>query len=166
MVIDAPDNYTALVLNSSPVGGGPLDPYAETKNIELIKLYKAGVKNETLCDIWMQGPPDIFTGAKKQAELWAYLKAGILRHTWKELENDSFAIFSGHNQLFNGLNGIKIPVHLLIGEEDMDNIKRCAEMIKRSVKNSTRTYIPNCGHLAILEDPDTCINIMKLHLTA
>ena len=79
------------------------------------------------------------------------------------MRNNTYSMFVGHNQLTNGLAGIKIPVHLLVGEDDMENIKRCAEIIRRTVRHATRIYIPNCGHLAILEAPDTCTEILKMH---
>ncbi|MBY0481560.1 MAG: alpha/beta hydrolase [Chitinophagaceae bacterium] len=160
MACEAPDSYKMLFLNSAPIGGGPLDSFAQTKNLELIRLYNASTGTIALTEAWMKSPPDIFTGAKQYPLLWQQLVAMISTHRWEELSGNLFSVIIGFDQTKTNLSKINFPIKIIIGEDDMDNIKRCSEIIKRLTKNSERIYIPDSGHLAILEKPEIVASII------
>jgi pimeloyl-ACP methyl ester carboxylesterase len=154
MAIEAGSLFEGLFLNSSPFGGGPVDPWAESKNLELMNYYRQH-GSRGLTGIWMASPPDIFAGVRKQPEIFNKLARIIDEHSWEELKDNKFAVLTGYNQLACGLSRISLPVYLFIGEEDMENVKRCGEIIRKSVGHCVRTYIPEAGHLAFLECPQS-----------
>ena len=53
---------------------------------------------------------------------------------------------------------------IFIGEADMMAFKRSAQILQRSVAGSRRVYVPNAGHLTLLEDPGFCAAALREHL--
>src|SRR5207249_1526599 len=87
MAIDAPDFFATLVLNSAGLGGGPQDPHAGARNVELTALYQERGPGPWMTTLWMQAPPDIFTGAREHPAVWEALRAAIDGHSWAEIAN-------------------------------------------------------------------------------
>lgn len=164
IVIQHPELFNSISLISSPVGGQLVDPETQLRNQQLIKLFKEKGKGPWLTDLWLQSPPDIFTGLKKHPEAFAKIKLLVDEHAWTELAHNDFSLLAGVKQNIASLKTNNTEFFLYVGDEDMPYIKRCNELLLRSVKNGKRFYIPDCGHLPILENPSLVMSMIKENL--
>ncbi|MCX6217961.1 alpha/beta hydrolase [Spirosoma sp.] len=160
IAIQYPSSFMGMVLNSSPVGGMDVDLDAQTKNLELVRLYQEKGNGPWLTEAWIKSPPHIFTGIK-QSENWPFLLQAIEQHRWEELADNQFARFLAHRQLVPALRSIDFPCLYLLGDEDMSHIKRSAELLKQQYKKLTRKYLEGCGHLALFEKPATTLSLIN-----
>lgn len=161
VLIEFPDRFASLTLNAAPLGGGPQDRFAKIKNNELRRLYQAGTDKEELVKFWLEPPPDIFTGLFRFPERLEKMRETVLKHSWKELDHAAMANLYLYRQEEQKMAGIKSRTLILTGENDMEIFKRSAEIIRRSIPGSTRVYADDCFHLALLEDPQACIGLMR-----
>jgi pimeloyl-ACP methyl ester carboxylesterase len=166
VAIECPESFRSLILCSPPVGGGPQDPAARTRNLELARLYSERHAGPWMTALWMQWPPDIFKGAAHHAELWSQLQSVIDRHSWAELTDSRMQGLTVYPQQVRQLGRIRASTLVLVGEEDMPAFKRCAELLRRAIPNCERIYWPGAGHLALLEAAGSVPGTLEAHLRA
>jgi pimeloyl-ACP methyl ester carboxylesterase len=116
-----------------------------------------------LRQLWMQSPPNIFKGAEDRPELWERLRRIVGRHPWWELEDGSYSRLSSHPQTKNELQEVEASTLVLVGENELSPFKRCAELIRRSIPDCRRTYIPAAGHLCMLEAETETAALLESH---
>ncbi len=63
------------------------------------------------------------------------------------------------------LSGISVPVLLLVGEEDQITPPKAAQLMHKSIQNSTLFVIPHAAHLSNLENPDVFNEQVKQFLS-
>jgi pimeloyl-ACP methyl ester carboxylesterase len=153
----------SLVLGSAPLGGGPQDPHAATRSRELTRLYEQRGPGEWMTALWMRSPPDIFRGAAAQPELWERLQQTVDRHRWEELEDESMRGVVDHPQSAHDLRRVEAATLIVVGDEDMPSVKRCAELMRRSIPGARRVYARGAGHLSLLESPEAA-ELIAAHL--
>jgi pimeloyl-ACP methyl ester carboxylesterase len=166
LAAEAPAAFATLILGSPGLGGGPEEPHAQQRNIELTRLYRERGAGPWLTELWMQAPPDIFTGAAVHPALWTELRAVIDRHSWAELVDAGMQPLVNYRQPEKDLRRIKAATLILIGEHDMDVFKRIGELIRRAIPASRRIYVPEAGHLGMLENPDAVQTMLETHWNA
>ena len=164
VAIQDPEAVCTLVLGSASLGGGPEDPHTRTRSRELARLYEERGPGPWMTDLWMRSPPDIFRGAASQPALWIELRAIVERHSWGELADQRMRGLAGHPQAERDLRRVRARTLVVVGEDDMEAIKRCGELIRRSIPGARRVYAP-CGHLSLLEWPDAA-NAVAEHVRA
>ncbi len=164
VAIEAPDAFDSLILAAPALGGGPFDPEAMTCNTDLIRLYQERGVGPWLSDRWMSCPPNIFKGAAASPELFAKLREVVGSHSWRELNDSTMFALSSYSQPPNKLHTIKASTMILIGENDMEAFKRSATLIKRAIPNCRRIYLPNSGHLCLLESAQTVGKLIDAHV--
>jgi pimeloyl-ACP methyl ester carboxylesterase len=164
MAIERPDALATLVLAAPALGGGPQENGVGVRYQELITTYRQRGFGPHLRARWMTSPPDIFKGAEARPELWARLWRLVGRHPWWELADDSFARFANHPQTQSELRRIGAPTLVLIGDNELAAFKRCAELIRRAIPAVHRTYLPEAGHLCMLEQPELSAPLIGNHL--
>jgi pimeloyl-ACP methyl ester carboxylesterase len=147
------EGLQTLVLGSPGIGGGPRDPAAQTRNLELARLYRTRGVGPWLAELWMTSPPDIFRGAEGHPELWRRLRETVERHRWDELGSDVMRGISDHPQPLASFRRIRARTAVFVGEEDMPTFKRCAELLRQAIPGCERIRVPGAGHLALLEEP-------------
>jgi 2-succinyl-6-hydroxy-2,4-cyclohexadiene-1-carboxylate synthase len=163
---EAPDAFATLILGSPGLGGGPEEPHAQLRNVELARLYRERGPGPWLTELWMQAPPDIFTGAAAHPALWDELRAVVDRHAWAELANAGMQALVNYRQPEKDLRRIRAATLILIGERDMDVFKRIGELIRRAIPAGRRSYVPDAGHLGMLENPAAVQPMMETHWNA
>lgn len=147
-------DFTArsLVLAAPTFVGGPQDADAQTRNLELKRCYDARGPGPWLAELWMLSPPPIFDGARRRPELFQALCDVVLRHRWTELGNGAIQSLAEGSQVAS-IGRVRAKTLLLVGEDDMACFKRTAEIIRRTLR-CRRTYMPDAGHLPLLEQPE------------
>jgi len=56
---------------------------------------------------------------------------------------------------------IRSRTTVVVGEEDMEAFKRCAQLIRRALPSANRIYMAGGGHLSILEEPSQGAQILE-----
>jgi pimeloyl-ACP methyl ester carboxylesterase len=164
VAIQFADQFASITLASPGLGGGPIDPQARTRNIELADLYHRRGPGPWMSRLWMTSPPAIFAGAADNARLWERLERIIDSHEWRELGQPGAQQLAQYPQREAALRTIRASLLLLIGENDMAASKRAAELIRRNVPACDRVYIPAAGHLCMLEQPCESARHIAAHL--
>lgn len=162
-VIEAPTQFLTLVLGSTPLGGGPEDSSAQSRNVELTRVMAEKGVGLWLTDLWMKSPPNIFKGAERLPELYSRLRGIVERHRWEELSGGQMHSLSLHIQSTHQLRQMRAAVLLVLGEDEIPAFKRCAEIIKRHIPKCRRIYIPSAGHLCLIEEPTASAKALADH---
>jgi 2-succinyl-6-hydroxy-2,4-cyclohexadiene-1-carboxylate synthase len=163
VAIEYPDAFASLVLGAPALGGGPQDRHAQARNLELSQMYRARGPGPWLRDLWMTSPPDIFEGASKHPALWQRLRKLVGEHRWSELADSRMQALTTRRQAPEDLSKIRAATLVVIGDEDADAFKRCAELIKRAIADCRRVYLENTGHLTLLERAATIHPLLDAH---
>lgn len=166
VAIECPDAFRSLTVNSPALAGGPQDRHAQVRHGELLAAYRDRGAGPWLRDMWMTSPPEIFTGAAAHPALWQRLREVVGRHPWRELGDGSMETLTSHRQTPATLVRIRIPTLVLVGLGDMSAFKRSAELIRRSIPHCRRVYLPDAGHLALVETPGAAAPLIEAHMMA
>jgi 2-succinyl-6-hydroxy-2,4-cyclohexadiene-1-carboxylate synthase len=163
VAIEFPSEFSTLTLAAPALGDGPQEPEIATRYQELVETYRLSGFGPQLRQRWMQSPPNIFKGAESKPELWATLWRLVGRHAWWELGDGSYARLSSYPQPPARLRAVQASTLVLIGEKEFMAFKRCAEIIRRSIPDCQRLYLPGVGHLCMLEDSARVTSILRDH---
>ena len=60
---------------------------------------------------------------------------------------------------------IRVPVHILVGEDDIPDVHAQSGILHDRIPDSIRTVVPGCGHLVYLEDSDSVFAIQEQFLS-
>jgi pimeloyl-ACP methyl ester carboxylesterase len=164
VAMQLPEAFVSMVLGSPSFNGGPQDLSAQARNIELMELYKEHGPGPWMTELWMKSPPDIFKGAAANPRLWQKLREVVEAHSWEELENLSMSYLSKYPQPEKDFRLIRAATLLIIGEEDMAAFKRSGELLRRNIPDCRRIYLPEAGHLSLLEKPGIVSSLIHSHL--
>jgi pimeloyl-ACP methyl ester carboxylesterase len=164
IAIHFPNSFASIVLAAPALGGGPQDRDVQMRYEELTRLYKLQGPGPHMRELWMQSPPNLFKGAESQPRLWRRLCEVIDRHAWSELDNYGMNALTNYPQREIDVKRIESPTLILLGEHELPAFKRCAELIRRSLPSCQRTYLPQTGHLCLLEAPSKVHTLIEAHL--
>jgi pimeloyl-ACP methyl ester carboxylesterase len=129
----------------------------------MIQLYWQQGAGPWMAQLWMTWPPDIFKGAAGHPKLWQRLVDVVNQHSWREIGDFSMQELTAYNQTTAMLEQIKTPTLVLVGDGEMEAFKECAAIIQKHVPNCTCLYLPQTGHLCMLEVPATAAQLMAEH---
>jgi len=164
VAIEYPSAFASLVLGAPGLGGGPHDRHAQARNLELSRVYRSRGPGPWLTELWMKSPPDIFTGASAYPELWRRLRGIVDEHTWAELGGAiGMHPLTTHPQTPEQMRSIAAAGLVIVGDDDMDAFKRCAELIRRSLRSCRCVRLPATGHLGLLERSAAVAPMLDTH---
>jgi pimeloyl-ACP methyl ester carboxylesterase len=166
VAIDHPSTLASLTLAAPALAGGPQDPDVELLYGRLAEEYHARGPGPHLRRLWMGEPPFLFEGARRHPERWQALCALIDRHRWLELEDGAMQRLRSPEQRERDLRPITAATLVLLGERELPVFRRCAEIIRRSIPGAQREYLPDVGHLCLLEAPELAGSRLEVHLRA
>lgn len=155
-----PRRFSACVLASPGLPGGPVDPESEACNIELIRLAAERGIGPWLTDRWMSSPPRIFDGLRSDPGRLEKVRSVVASHRWSELQSGGYSDIATLRIPPSELRRIETRVTLLIGENDMPSFKRTAELLVRDIPGSKRIFLDRLGHLPLLESPRQAAEIV------
>lgn len=162
--ITSPRAIERLILAAPAIGGMPVEPAAQQRNVELQRQFRAAGPSEDLTALWMRSPPDIFKGAERLPMLHRQLRDAIGTHRWQELTTGGLRVWAECVQSASQLACISARTLILIGEDDMAGFRRNAHTLVRHIPAATRCYLPGVGHLPLLEAPRLCAPLLQTHL--
>lgn len=163
VAIESPGLLNTLVLGAPGLSPGPVDPHAETRHQELKRSYNLRGPGPWMRDLWMTSPPEIFSGAARHPALWERLRQVVGRHSWQELGNNAMKHLVNYDQPLVALRRILASTLIIVGEDDMDCFKRCAELIRRPIPRCRRIYLAGAGHLCLLESAAEVAPVLQRH---
>lgn len=164
VALAASRTFASLILAAPSFGGGPQDPDVATRYSELERAYRERGPGPHLRELWMTSPPDLFRGAEGRPQLWQRLWRLVGRHGWWELADGSYGRLGRHPQTRADLARIRAATLLVVGERELPAFKRSAELIRRAVPGAQRRYVPELGHLCLVEDPPKVAPLVAEHL--
>ncbi|GHF31172.1 hypothetical protein GCM10018790_06040 [Kitasatospora xanthocidica] len=164
LAIQEPSLLDRLVLAAPTLAGTPNEDSARVRYQQLAMLYRMTGPGEPLADLWMQSPPDIFTGTRRHPALRAALRSVVARHSWAELGNRAMDALTAHQHTADDLRRITARTLVLLGDEDMPAFVRNAELLHATVPDCTLETLTATGHLPLLERPEECAPLLAAHL--
>lgn len=164
VALEAPRDFATLTLAAPSFGGGPQDPEVATRYGELERAYREHGPGPHLRELWMTSPPDLFKGAEHRPKLWDRLWRLVGRHGWWELADGSYGRLGRQPQTRSDLARIRAGTLLVVGERELPAFKRSAELIRRAVPGARREYVPELGHLCLVEDPPRVAPLLDAQL--
>lgn len=144
-----PERFTALVLcDTNCMADSPETKETRLKSIE--NIMEMGV--EKFADAMLQKLflPDSFITI---STVIAAVKSMILKTSEQSLCNTLVAL-SQRQETCSKLNEIKIPVLILVGEDDIITPPDVAKAMHEKIANSNLFIIPYAGHVSNLENPN------------
>ncbi len=166
IAMEFPGAFRSIVLGAPALAGGPEDPEAQRVYEALAELFQRRGPGSHLVSVWMDEPSPIFRGLDRHSDLWRSLEALVGRHRWSELESNAMHHLTGQPQTERALRSIRTPLLILLGDDEMPAFKRCAEIIHRAAPATERVYLPDIGHLCMLQAPQRCAALIDAHLRA
>ncbi|MFI8461772.1 alpha/beta fold hydrolase [Kitasatospora sp. NPDC085464] len=164
LAVQEPSLLDRLVLAAPTLAGTPNEDSARVRYQQLAMLYRMTGPGEPLADLWMQSPPDIFTGTERHPALRAALRSVVARHTWAELGNRAMDALTAHHHTADDLRRITARTLVLLGDEDMPAFTRNAELLRDTVPDCRLETLRETGHLPLLERPEECAPLIAAHL--
>lgn len=144
-----PERFDALVLSDTHCIADPPDiKEKRMKTIESIKEY--GAEKYVKDSIKSLFASESFTSKIPEIEA---VREMILNTTEQSLYKTILALYV-REETCNMLNKIKVPVLVLVGEEDKITLPEAARFMHESIQDSTLHIIKHVGHLSNLENSD------------
>jgi pimeloyl-ACP methyl ester carboxylesterase len=161
-----PAVFKTVILGSAGLTGGPEEPEARTRYFELMTLYRQHGAGPWMTEAWMKSPPNIFASASLHPALFEQLREAIGRHTWSEISTGLMRELTSYHQVdyLDHLTHIEAAMLILVGEREMPAFRQAATLIERQVPNSRIVYLPDSGHLCMLEIPSVVSDLIGDHL--
>jgi len=162
--IDDPGAFDAIVLAAPALAGGPEDPAARIRYMQLAELHRIYGPGPHLTALWLQSPPHIFTKLRTFPERFDRVAAIIADHRWTELGDPRTQRLQARPHRPADLARISASVLLMRGTGELPAFKRCAAVIRESVAHAQEAVVAGLGHLCLLEDPVATAARIRPHL--
>lgn len=161
-----PESFLSVTLGSAGINGGPNDPHAGPHYKRLFALFQQRGPGPWMTELWMQSPPEIFKGAAAHPALWRSISQVINHHAWGEFSSPFIARLTAHSQMKNldQIGQIRMPTMLVIGEGEMPSFKRASGILQETIPNCHQVWLPDAGHLCLLERPQSSAELIAAHL--
>ena len=164
--IEDPGAFASITLAAPALAGGPEDPAARIRYMQLAELHRRFGPGPYLTGLWLQSPPHIFTGLRACPERFERIGAVIAGHGWSELGNGDAQRLAARPQRPADLAAIAAPVLLLRGDGELPAFVHCAAIVRDAVPDAREVVLEGLGHLCLLEAPERAAAVIAGHLAA
>jgi 2-succinyl-6-hydroxy-2,4-cyclohexadiene-1-carboxylate synthase len=151
--IEDPGAFDGVVLAAPALAGGPEDPAARIRYIQLAEFYRRYGPGPPLTSLWLRSPPHIFTGLRAVPYRFERVRDVVAGHRWTELGDPRTQGLAACPHRKEDLTRIAASVLIVRGERELPAFVRCAELIRDAVPGTRENVLPGLGHLCLLEDP-------------
>lgn len=156
-----PERFRALVLcDSNCVADTPEAKEKRMRAIETIR--ENGVKKYVDESIKNLVAHDTFT---TKPGLVAEIRTMMVNTAWQTLVNTLQAL-SSREEACSKLPEIRIPVLIIVGQEDVLTPPEAAKYMHEKIEGSVLSILPHAGHLSNLENPEQFGEILKKFISS
>jgi pimeloyl-ACP methyl ester carboxylesterase len=154
MAVRHPHAFASWILAAPALSGMPHEPAVARRYRELATLYAAEGAGRHMTELWMSVPPAIFAGVAERPQVRHWLSGIIDLHQWPELANGGMLQLVTRRQRADELDALSTPADVIVGEHDLFTHRACARSLATAA--GSRVHVmPGCGHLALLEEPES-----------
>ena len=164
VALDHPTHFETVTLGAPAIGGGPADQDVGNLYRELRQMRIALGSGPWLAERWMMSPPDLFTWARKNPNVWPDIERVVHNHGWHELASFEIGSLANHHQPSHTISAIESRMLLLIGEHELPAFVETSEIILRESIDCRRHVLDGVGHLCMLEAPLASARLIDAHL--
>jgi pimeloyl-ACP methyl ester carboxylesterase len=148
-----PDATDALIAVDAALSGG----YAWGEAFEAEERMARALRNpapqaglQTAKTLWLQHP--LFAPVHEQPAVAARLAAMVADYSgWHLLTHDLVQVLEP--PAIHRLGTITAPTLVIVGERDVVDFQRIADILARGIPGAKKVVIPGVGHMANMEDP-------------
>lgn len=158
------DAFDSVTLAAPALAGGPEDPAARIRYLQLAELYRLYGPGEHMTSLWLQSPPHIFSCLRAFPGRFERVSEVVAEHGWCELGDPRTQGLGAHPHEPGDLARITASVLLLRGELELPAFVRCATIIRDAVPGAREVVLPGLGHLPLLEDPGAVAGELRAEL--
>jgi len=166
MAVRHPDAYDSWTLAAPSLAGMPHEPAVTRRYLDLYAMYRTYGAGPHMTQLWMASPPAIFAAINDRPDARERMRTVVDSHQWQELASDGMRQLVTRTQSPGDLGAVRVPISVMVGEDDLLTHKACARSIASSNPHVAMVVMPGCGHLPPLEEPDSASSIIAAHLTA
>ncbi|NNG37452.1 alpha/beta fold hydrolase [Nakamurella aerolata] len=150
-----PESVDQLSIAAPTLGGVLAEPEAAARYKQLAMLKRFAGPGEQMAGLWMSSPPNIFRGVSRYPEAAERVRQVLTRHRWDELVSGAMGRLTGSVQTPEMLGGIRTPLQVIVGTEDLDSMLVNAATLQAAVGTATVHRLDGVGHLPPIEVPTT-----------
>jgi pimeloyl-ACP methyl ester carboxylesterase len=151
--IEDRDAFDTVTLAAPALAGGPEDPAARIRYLQLAELYHGFGPGPALTSLWLRSPPHIFAGLRAFPRRFERVSAVVADHRWTELGDPRTQRLAARPHRAEDLARITASVVIVRGDHELAAFVRCAELIRAALPGTRELVLPGLGHLCLLEDP-------------
>jgi 2-succinyl-6-hydroxy-2,4-cyclohexadiene-1-carboxylate synthase len=160
-----PDACDSWTLAAPSLAGMPHEPAVMRRYLDLYEMYRTSGAGPHMTQLWMASPPAIFAGINRRPNARARMRQVVDQHQWHELASNGMRQLVARTQVPDELAAVQVPIAVIVGDRDLLTHKACARSIAFSNRNVSMVIMPRCGHLPLLEEPDSAASLIATHLT-
>jgi pimeloyl-ACP methyl ester carboxylesterase len=161
-----PDACDSWTLAAPSLAGMPHEPAVTRRYLDLYIMYRTDGAGPHMTQLWMASPPAIFAAINDRPDARERMRHVIDKHQWHELASDGMRQLVTRRQVPGDLGAVRAPISVIVGDEDLLTHKACARSLASSNPNVSMVVMQGCGHLPLLEEPDSAASLIATHLTA
>jgi pimeloyl-ACP methyl ester carboxylesterase len=165
MAVRHPDACDSWTLAAPALAGMPHEPAVTRRYLDLYMMYRTSGAGPHMTQLWMASPPAIFAGINDRPNARERMRQVVDKHQWHELASDGMRQLVTRTQVPDDLAAVRVPIAVIVGGQDLLTHKACARSIASSNRNVSMVVMPRCGHLPLLEEPDSAASLIATHLT-
>jgi pimeloyl-ACP methyl ester carboxylesterase len=160
--LQQPGRVSGLVLCSPSVGGyRPEEPPDMSWFAPVIEAVREGDARKA-AELWAQTPVMTVEGSARHAALVERLVLDN-QQLWSMPDNAEQPL---DPPAAERLGELGVPVLVIVGERDVPETRRVAELIEASVSGSRLLSLPRAGHLVNLDAPSTVDGVLSIWLSS
>jgi pimeloyl-ACP methyl ester carboxylesterase len=154
-----PTSFSSWTFAAPALSGMPHEPAVARRYRELATLYAAKGAGRHMTELWMSVPPGIFAGVAERPDVRQWLSDIIDQHRWDELTNGAMRQLVARRQRADELARLAAPPDVIVGEFDLLTHRACARSLALAARSRVHV-MAGCGHLALLEEPESAATLL------
>jgi pimeloyl-ACP methyl ester carboxylesterase len=162
--IEDPSAFASITLAAPALAGGPEDPAARVRYLQLAELHRRYGPGPHLTALWLRSPPHIFSVLRAFPDRFERVAAIIAEHRWTELGDPRTQRLAATPHRKADLAHISASLLIVRGAAELPAFTRCAAVVRDAVPTAREVLLPGLGHLCLLEDPPAASAVLAPHL--
>lgn len=163
MALSAPDAFETLAMGAPAIGGGPVEAAVGVRFRELRQLEAQLGRGPWLAERWTTSPPDLFTEARRNPDLWEKVWPVIAAHRWDELPGFAIARLALPVQPLPRIAALGCRLLVITGSRDMPAFVETARLLEQTLAGTLSAVLTGTGHMCMLEAPEAAATALRMY---